>query len=532
MEKRLLLAFILSFFVLSVWTKINPPPQPMKQRTAENIQVSENNIVKENLFEDHQQKQPPKTESQALPSPVEKINILDNGKLEVVFSNIGGTIKSIRIRDYDISLPLTDFNKLNFDNSLAYNILNISDSYISYSLEIDGRKIIKKYTLEPSEYLINNSINIIDKKMSKGEDGFIRGFSLDISRLDKDIQKSREKTLLEYSIATENNTIRKANAYKLGQKDILESGDKIKWVGFRDRYFCAIYKPLFKNTGFHNKINNKKLNININNKLELNPNQPVSFNSVLYFGPQDLKILSSYPYDFKEIMKFSNYSLLDGIAKIVYKFLHLLHGIIPVWGICIILMAITIYLVMYPLSIKGMKSMKKIQSLQPEIAQIRERNKNNPQKLQKETMELYKENSVNPFGGCLPLFLQMPFFIGVYQVLWRSVAFKNSKFLWINDLSQPDHLLKFPASLPFVGEYLNILPILMIIIMIIQQKFSAKNMVVADPAQEASQKMMMSLFPLMIGVVFYNIASGLALYFTTFYLLSGFTQWKISKMTF
>ena len=425
-------------------------------------------------------------------------------------------------------MPLTDFNQIDLYDQRNYELLETNKTSIKYKADIEGGQIIKKYTLLPNEYLIENSINISNNLNNYK----INGFTLDISSLDKDINKSRDKTLLEYSIATAQTVLRKANAYKLTNKDSSDVNSAVNWIGFRDRYFCAIYKPLFKNSGYvTSNTNNTKLSFIIKGDPGENLGKFVTFDSVLFFGPQDLKILSSYPYDFKDIMKFSNFGILDSISKMVYKFLQFLHKLIPVWGICIILTAIIVYTVMYPLSINGMKSMKKIQSLQPEIAKIREQNKNNPQKLQKETMELYKKHRVNPFGGCLPLLLQMPFFIGVYQVLWRSVAFKNSKFLWIKDLSQPDQLFTFPSPLPLIGEHFNILPILMIIIMVMQQKFSAKNMVAADPAQESSQKMMMFLFPLMIGFVFYNIASGLALYFTTFYLLSSFTQWKISKIT-
>jgi YidC/Oxa1 family membrane protein insertase len=458
----------------------------------------------------------------------EELTILTNSKLAVTFSSLGGSIKRILIKDYAVSLPLTDFNQIDLYDNINYKILEVNENIVKYYAERDGVQIVKKYTLVPNEYLIENNINI---KTNNNINFNIIGFRLDVSSLDKNIEKAHDKNLLEYSVATTQSVVRKANAYKLSNKDILSANKEATWIGFRDRYFCTIYKPFFKNSGYYTKLQDNKLDVVFKGENAINDGNIVSFNSVLFFGPQDLGLLSSYPYEFKDIMRFSNFGILDSISKIVYKFLHFIYKIVPIWGICIILTAIFIYLIMYPLSINGMKSMKKIQALQPEISRIKEQHKNNPQKLQKETMELYKKHRVNPFGGCLPLLLQMPFFIGVYQVLWRSVAFKNAKFLWIKDLSQPDHLFTFPTTLPFVGEYFNILPILMIIIMIIQQKFSVKNMVVADPAQESSQKIMMFLFPLMIGFVFYNIASGLALYFTTFYLLSGFTQWKISKIT-
>jgi len=171
-----------------------------------------------------------------------------------------------------------------------------------------------------------------------------------------------------------------------------------------------------------------------------------------------------------------------------------------------------------------------MQGLQPKMTEIREKHKNNPQKMNQEIMELYKKHNVNPFGGCLPMLLQMPIFIGLYQVLWRSVEFKGAEFLWIKDLSAPDRLFLFPFNLPIIGNEFNLLPIIMIFVMFIQQKLSSKNMAISDPQQLAQQKMMMFFFPLFLGFIFYKFASGLTLYFTMFYLFSTYTQWKISRV--
>ena len=175
--------------------------------------------------------------------------------------------------------------------------------------------------------------------------------------------------------------------------------------------------------------------------------------------------------------------------------------------------------------------MKKMQLFQPEIAKIREHNKNNPEKLNREIMEFYKKNKFNPFSGCLPMFLQMPIFISLYQVLSRSFTLKGANFLWIKDLSEPDRVVILPYSLPVIGNEINILPIFVMIVMFAQQKISSRNLVITDSLQADQQKIMAKIFPFMIGVLFYKVASGLGLYFFTFYCLSTFTQWKMSKLT-
>ena len=127
------------------------------------------------------------------------------------------------------------------------------------------------------------------------------------------------------------------------------------------------------------------------------------------------------------------------------------------------------------------------------------------------------------------MFLQLPVFIGLYQVLWRSVEFKGASFLWIKDLAEPDRLIVLKNALPLIGTDINILPLFMMVIMFVQQKLSAKNMVVSDPMQAQQQKMMQTIFPIFLGVIFYKFSSGLTLYFTMFYILSAFTQWKLAQ---
>jgi len=185
-------------------------------------------------------------------------------------------------------------------------------------------------------------------------------------------------------------------------------------------------------------------------------------------APQELQLLKSYEQEFERIIVFSGFGLIDGISRIIYTLLIYLHKVVPNWGLCIILVSLIIYAATYPLTIRGMASMRKMQLIQPEMAALKEKHKNNPQKLNQEMMEIYKKHKINPFGGCFLLILQMPVFIGLYQVLWRSVLFKGASFLWIEDLSEPDRLFKLPFEIPFIGNEFNLLPILMILVMFLQ----------------------------------------------------------------
>ncbi|MDD5409605.1 MAG: membrane protein insertase YidC, partial [Candidatus Omnitrophica bacterium] len=217
------------------------------------------------------------------------------------------------------------------------------------------------------------------------------------------------------------------------------------------------------------------------------------------------------------------FGIFDIIAQILLQLLGFFYSIVHNWGWAIIILSVTIYFALFPLSIKQMRSMKEMQILQPKIEALRKEYKNNPQRLNKEIMELYKAHKVNPLGGCLPILLQMPIFFALYQALIRSTALRGAEFLWIKDLSSPDRLFILDKSLPLLGNQINILPILMAIGMFVQQKFSTVQ-ATGEAAQQ--QKIMSIIMPVMFGVIFYQMPSGLVLYWFVNSLLMLFYQLK------
>ena len=176
------------------------------------------------------------------------------------------------------------------------------------------------------------------------------------------------------------------------------------------------------------------------------------------------------------------------------------------YGIAILILTILVRVIFWPLTHKGTESMKRMQALQPQMKAIKEKYKDNPQRVQQETMALYKENKVNPMGGCLPMFIQVPVFIALFAVLRSAIELRYSSFLWISDLSEPENL--FAGMIPVVGS-LNILPLLMSATMMWQQKLTPT----AGDAQQ--QKMMAVMMPVMMLFFFYSMPSGLVLYWTT-----------------
>lgn len=516
MEKRIITAFVLSFIVLLTWSTLNPAPRKTVSNPSQIVVNKENAVILD-----------PASASVISKSSeiilTENIRVLENDKIKVEFSNIGGSIKSIVIKEFNTSLPITNIFSVADAAKKEFTVEQNTKNKITYSFQNGKEKIIKTYSLSNQDYLID--VNVQTEGLSNLEFG---AYQVNSSSLDKKIFQSPEKSLFEYSIGLFNQVVRKNNAIDFTAKENKNQLGEVSWIGYRDRYFCFVLKPKFKIEKFSVTAQDpKNLFINVfSSEKSLN-----NYDASIYIGPQKINVLAAYNQGFENIMVFSNWGILDIFAKMIYFFVHFLYSILKSWGFAILVLGFSLYVVTYPLTAKSMASMRKMQALQPKMKSLQEKYKNDPQRLNQEMMELYKENKVNPFGGCLPMLLQMPIFYGLYQVLWRSVDFKGANFFWIKDLSLPDRLATLPWALPFFGNEVNILPLLMAIIMFFQQKFTSKNMVITDENQLMQQKMMAVLMPVMMGFIFYHFASGLCLYFTTFYLLSTLTAWKMSKLT-
>ncbi|MCM8795597.1 MAG: membrane protein insertase YidC [Candidatus Omnitrophica bacterium] len=300
--------------------------------------------------------------------------------------------------------------------------------------------------------------------------------------------------------------------------------EEVQFLALRNRYFCAILAPDEKNhyTAFLQRINGQKTKVGLQSpELNILPHQTISQKFRIYLGPQNLRFINAVNPDWSAAIHYGAFNL---IAQLLLLILDILYQFVHNWGIAIILLSLFIYLLLFPLTLKQMRSMKEMQRLQPRLEELRNLYKNNPQRLNKEIMELYREYKINPFSGCLPLIFQIPIFFALYQVLMRCVALKGARFLWIKDLSEPDRLFVLSYHLPLLGNEINLLPLLMLLTMFMQQKFSLRT----TPGTSAQQqKLMLILFPVIFGLIFYHLPSGLVLYwFINNILMLGF-QWRM-----
>lgn len=211
---------------------------------------------------------------------------------------------------------------------------------------------------------------------------------------------------------------------------------------------------------------------------------------------------------------------IQALVDFVVHILNAIYGVVGNYGIAIIIVTILMRIIIFPLTLKQEKSMKKMRELQPELEKIKEKYKDNPQEYQQKTAELYRESGVNPLGGCLPLLIQMPVFVALYWAFSGNAIPADAKFLWFT-LKQPDRLF-------MIGNFaFNLLPILNVGVTYIQQKI----MTSATSGQESNQQMqtMLYMMPLMMLFIFYKMPSGVTLYYLVSGALSLVQQYFILK---
>lgn len=223
----------------------------------------------------------------------------------------------------------------------------------------------------------------------------------------------------------------------------------------------------------------------------------------------------------------------EPFSKFLLVLLKFFHYVTDSWALSIVLLTITLRIILYPLNAWSTRSMVRMQQIAPEVTAIQEKYKKDPQKSQSEVMALYRDKGVNPVSGCLPLLIQMPFLIGMFDLLKSSFALRGAPFIpgWIDDLTAPDVLFRWNYPLFYIGTEFHLLPILLGLVMFLQQRLSTSN--VTDPRlmtdQQRQQKAMGSVMALVFAIMFYHFPSGLNIYWLSSMLLGIGQQWYTTK---
>lgn len=484
-QRRMFMAIALSAVVLFIWQSYFAPKQPFEDKNKV-TKVNDASVKNQGTSTE------PKKENKIL---------VDNAPVstEVEYTLLEGSQGSAKIGS---DLSISDFS--NSDSKYLFkDVIESENSPLKIFIKKDGK--FHPIFMNLEEY---NGV----LKGTNSEFGI--SFTGSLGKDDKLAYNLVSTTAYQYRIVFEsskksldNRQVRSFTFLGVKDVDTFEVGDDdtydglVKWAGI-DFNFHLFALVMDKKSAA--KITNG------NNKLVVDFVEPTqNFSSYLIFVKKNYDILAKLGDNLQLSVDFGIFGI---IAVPILRGIQFVYKYIPNYGIAIILLTILLRFLTFPLYYKSIVSMKKMQKVQPELTKLREKFKEDPQRMQKETMELFKRAGANPLGGCLPMILQMPVFFAFYQVLYNSVELVNAPFMgWINDLS--------------IKDPLYVLPVVMAIAMFGQQKLTPTT--TADPTQA---KVMMAM-PLIFGFIMKDLPSGLVLYIFVSTLFGIIQQLVVYKYT-
>lgn len=475
------------------------------------------------------------TASSLLPGAPERTVEVSTNYFDAVFTSRGARLVSFRLKKYRETaakhsppyemlreserMPIgvlvvrgndtVDDNDVNYSTSAPSTVDVTGPTTVRFSGTMpNGVKLEKNFRFEPSSYVFD-----LDVAASGG--GAPIGLGLTMSAPLTAREGYRDYPELQADIGGRVIT----EMEKALKKGVAPLSGKISYAGFGDRYFLTALLPEGAPAG--------KLTMDYS---EQEADAAIIFEgrsslqTRVFMGPKQLDLLERVDPTLSKAIDLGFWGI---IALPFLRLLKIFYHVVPNYGVAIILLTVVVRLATLPMSIKGQRSMMRMQRLQPQVTRLREKFKDDSEKLNREMMELYKRNHVNPLGGCLPMVIQFPVFIGLYEALLNAVDLRHAPFVgWIQDLSAPDclHIAGMP-EIPFTTCHgIPVLIALMTISAFLQQWLMPRQ---ADPSQ---QKMMMYM-PVLFSLIFISLPSGLALYYFASNLL-GIVQQVILNREF
>lgn len=472
----------------------------------------------------------------------EEFTTIENGLAKYTFSNRGGRIAAVELKDYKKynGDPLMLFTEQGSRFGLSFYIpelVNTADLYfearnitadkITYRLTADSANYVEfNYTIKPDDYMMDMSVDLSHFKgrLAANQPDVVLDWNVISPQEEKGFQNENNYTTVAYKFPGENNIEELGMSDKSLNEEILT---KVEWVGFKQQFFSSIIvsKDNFSksNIGF-NTFPPTDTNIKDFNATLMLPYTPstegYSFN--FYFGPNKFSVLNQYDgLEFQKLVPLG-WGIFGWISRwVVIPAFDFLGSFINNFGIVILLLTIFIKLLILPLTYKSYLSTAKMRLLKPDIEKINEKypNKSDALKKQQATMEVYKRAGVSPMGGCLPMLIQFPILIAMFRFFPAAIELRQKSFLWADDLSSYDSIWTFPDgfSLPFYGDHISLFTLLMAISLFLSSKISYAQQPMNSNQMPGMKFMMLYMMPLMLLLWFNNYSAGLSWY----YLLSN-----------
>ena len=550
---RLLLAILLTFAVFALWQWLFVEPQapaPPAPQTAQEDTRSANPPQPDTISN------APAPAVNAIPAPAADIAPTPSGRearqihistplADIILSEKGAGITALTLKKYHEAIGadapgkviigeaaegqnlLFSLEDVDQGKSLAavYQVqtaadrIDVQDKSVSVEFDWvsqDGIEIRKRYTFQPDSYLIDLEIAVKNRGASTFQ-------SRSRLMLVRKLEEGGRKIAFEGPEGLIDKSLKEIKVKDDAQK--VDVAGLITWIGITSRYFMINAIPTEPVTGSVEAVHFKGGLVKaalIDAESVFSPGQEKIYKYRIFAGPKSAQLLNSYGY---QLSKSINFGWFDFLAKPFLWIMNQIYRVIPNYGVAIILLTAMTKIVLWPLGAKSYKSMNQMKRMQPLMAEIREKYKNDKKKMNEEMMGLYRTYKVNPMGGCLPMVLQLPVFLALYNMLYGAIELRHAPFmLWINDLSAPDRLFHFGFNIPFMNPPAGI-PVLTIIMgatMFLQQKMTPTP---GDP----SQAKIMMFMPLIFTVIFINFPSGLVLYWLVNNILSMGQQFFTQK---
>jgi YidC/Oxa1 family membrane protein insertase len=552
-QARLLIAIVLSLAVFLVWSLFYGPEKDDQQQ-AKKVEAPTPAQEQPVAVKDQEKPLPAKTEkiepAQETTAPLAAPNMartitVDTPLYQAKISENGAAFYSFLLKNYRETVAkdsapkqiltgektlgvgqlgfagksIPGMDKSTFVADLTSDQLKVTDSSrdIKFSWRTDdGILIVKTYTFMPDSYVVGLAVTI-----NNGSNRVIQD-KLFVS-LSSNAPGDKRLYAFEGPSALINNELEEIKIKKIKEQNTFEG--KINWVALQSRYFMSGIIP--------NQIEDASLRLAliseqfvsvryVQPEKQIQPGTRYTYEYQLFMGPKRMEELKKVGNDLHKLI---NFGWFDFIAKPCVWLMNLFYSVIPNYGVAIIILTILVKLILWPLGQKSYKSMSEMKKIQPLMKEIREKYKDDKQKMNQEVMGLYRTYKINPLGGCLPMVVQLPVFFALYRMLYEAIELRHAPFfLWIDDLAAPDRLFRFDFSIPFMEPPYGI-PVLTVIMgasMLLQQKMS-------PPMGDATQAKMMMFMPIIFTVIFINFSSGLVLYWLINNILSIAQQYYTQK---
>lgn len=484
---------------------------------------------------------------------------LSNERIRLVFTKIGGRLKEANLlfglnddkptqlvptstkpdteTEYPFGLLFTDTALTNQLDYRRFEVVSQTPTSVAFGLTVPGQFSVKKtYTLSDKPNLISVAVDFTNLGSEKRILGFDTTpayrliWSPDVAS--HDAYRGVEQTLAWRKDGTNEYLLTSAMEPEDDGRAYSRIVPSAEWIAVKSAYFFVAMRPDFEGSQAwaSGAVHDFDFGLGAP-RVELVSQATDSRQFSVYIGPSQLNYLKQAWPTLPSAQRFFDFDTMDWFAKLLLRIMNWFHTVIPNYGVSIILLTVVVRMIMFPLTLKQIRSMKRMQLLAPEMEELKKKYANDQQELQTKMMELYRERNINPLGGCLPVLLQLPIFIALYRTFLSSFElYRQPFFSWINDLSEPDRLFQFPwsFSVPLIGsvEYLNVLPLVGAVVMILSMKLTPQP----TATQDKTQQMIMNIMPVMFSLMCYNFSSGINLYIITSTTI-GIIQSKLIRVT-